>query len=111
MTRALYYGQVQTPIVRIAPDAVHPHLWRMHWPDGQVSDLANLVTDAALALAEREPGRDRRRLRWGKKSPDSPSGARTCAGTGRPPSGPVLTWKASESSRKSGLKIGTGGAS
>jgi hypothetical protein len=77
--RALYCGQVQTPLVGIVPDHVYPNLWRMHWPDRRVSDLCNLtrIMDAALAICERgPPERDRRSLHWKKKSPNSPSGAR-----------------------------------
>jgi hypothetical protein len=80
--RAIYLGN--TLIVRIQPDAVHPQLWRLHWPSGQVSDLTSLARalDAALVLAELNPGSDRRRLRREIES-DSPSGARRRAGAGR----------------------------
>jgi hypothetical protein len=81
--RAIYLGN--TLIVRIQPDAVHPQLWRLHWPSGQVSDLTSLARalDAALTLAELKPGSDRRQLRCEIEQLDSPSGARRRAGAGR----------------------------
>jgi hypothetical protein len=81
--RALYYGS--TLLVRILPDVIHPRLWRLHWPDGRIPDLTNLARalDAALALAEHEPGMERRRLRREVEQPDNPPGARRRAGAGR----------------------------
>jgi hypothetical protein len=64
---ALYYGNAQTPMVRVAPDDHWPGMWRMIWPDGQLSDVANLsrIRDAAAVICERgPPARNRRRFHW-----------------------------------------------
>jgi hypothetical protein len=65
--QALYYGAASTPLVCIVPDAIYHGMWRMLWPDGRVSDLANLsrIKEAALVLCERgPPRRDAPRLHW-----------------------------------------------
>ena len=64
---ALHDGNAEVPMVRIAPDANWPGMWRMIWPDGGISDMANLVRikDAAAGICDRgPPRRDRRRFRW-----------------------------------------------
>ena len=40
------------------PDSVYPGMWRVRWPDGCVSDLANLtrVSDAIAVLWKRRSG-------------------------------------------------------
>jgi hypothetical protein len=66
---ALCYGSTRTPLVCIVPDARYPGMWRMAWPDGRLSDMANLsrIKDAAIAICERgPPARDRRRFNWKK---------------------------------------------
>jgi hypothetical protein len=76
----LYYGQAQTPLVRVEPDSVYSGMWRMVWPDGRVSDMVNLARakDAALVLAQRgPPAHDLVRLHWRISPLDSPSGACT----------------------------------
>jgi hypothetical protein len=54
--------------MRVVPDADYSaEMWRVVWPGGQVSDLANLsrVKDAALVVCERgPPRRDASRLHW-----------------------------------------------
>jgi hypothetical protein len=47
------------------PDDRYPDLFRIHWPDGRISDICNLsrAKDAAMVMAE-EDGRDHRLLRW-----------------------------------------------
>jgi hypothetical protein len=75
---SLHSGAAQTPQARIVPDAVYPNMWRMAWPDGRLSDLANLarIKDAAVAIcAVGPPVRDSRRFRWKIKRP---------AATGKP---------------------------
>jgi hypothetical protein len=77
---ALHYGQAQTPLVRVEPDSVYPDMWRVVWPDGRVSDVANFARskDAALVLCQRgPPARDLSRLHWKISPLDSPSGGRT----------------------------------
>ena len=64
---SLHYGNALSPLVRIVADGVQADMWRMSWPDGRLSDLANLsrIKDAAVAICERgPPARDRRRLNW-----------------------------------------------
>jgi hypothetical protein len=39
-TCALHYGNGRVPMVRVVPDDVWPDMWRMAWPDGQVSDMS-----------------------------------------------------------------------
>src|SRR5262245_20960112 len=56
---ALYYGRSHEPLVHIAPDGVYPNMWRIHWPDGRISDMVNLTRakDAARLICQRDmPG-------------------------------------------------------
>jgi hypothetical protein len=68
------FGHLMTPL----PDDAWPGMWRIQWPDGRCSDMANLsrAKDAAAAIAEREPPpRNRRRfhwkLQWSKTPPEA----------------------------------------
>ena len=64
---SLHYGNAQHPLARIVPDNCWPSMWRIVWPDGQMSDMLNLsrAKDAAAAIAERgPPARDQRRFHW-----------------------------------------------
>lgn len=47
----LFYGRRR--IARVLPDANYPMVFRIHWPDGDVSDMVNLTRakDAAIAWA------------------------------------------------------------
>jgi hypothetical protein len=77
--QALYYGSARTPLVLIISDAIYPNMWRMIWPDGRISDLANLsrIKDAAAAICERgPPARNPQRLHWEQDRSESPYGAR-----------------------------------
>ena len=60
----LFYGNSRIPLVRAVPDERHLTMWRLHWPDGEVSDMANLtrIKDAGIAICERGPPRRARRL-------------------------------------------------
>jgi len=54
-------------MVKVVPDDNYPDMWQMCWPDGQLSDLANLpwIKDAAAEICDRgPPRRDRRRFNW-----------------------------------------------
>jgi hypothetical protein len=44
---------------RVIPDFTHPGLWRVRWPDGQVSDMTNLsrAKDALASFLETEKRR------------------------------------------------------
>jgi hypothetical protein len=64
---ALHYGNARRPMVRVAPDDNWPGMWRLIWPDGELSDMANLsrIKDAAAEICDRgPPRRDRRRFHW-----------------------------------------------
>jgi hypothetical protein len=66
---ALHNGRARRPLVLIVPDPVYPGMWRLAWPDGRVSDMANLsrIKDAAIAICERgPPQRNRRCFNWKK---------------------------------------------
>jgi hypothetical protein len=49
------------------PDSVYPGMWRVRWPDGRVSDLANLtrVNDAIASFMESAERRERRSRKTG----------------------------------------------
>jgi hypothetical protein len=71
-TAALHYGNAPEPMAWIVPDGP---LWRMHWPDGQISDWANLsrIRDAAASICERgPPAKNRLRFRWKRPSDRTP---------------------------------------
>jgi hypothetical protein len=65
-------------IATVIPDRQHPDLFRINWPSGETSDIANLTRakDAAEIAAERgPPPRNRRDLRWkqaGQRSASPP---------------------------------------
>jgi hypothetical protein len=70
----LHYGRSRKRLACVKPDEVYPTLWRIHWPDGSVSDMVNLARakDAAMAIAERGPPRlERRIFRWQQKCRES----------------------------------------
>jgi hypothetical protein len=78
VNHALYYGNAHTALARVVPDALWRGMWRIAWPDGQVSDIVNLARarDAAAAFAERgPPARNRRRLHWKQGRSKTPPGA------------------------------------
>jgi hypothetical protein len=64
---ALHSDSSINPMVEVVPDDVWPGMWRMLWPDGQLSDTTNLsrIKDAAADICQRvAPGKDRLRFRW-----------------------------------------------
>ena len=64
---AMHYGNAGIPLVRVVPDARWSGMWRMIWPDLQLSDMTNLTRckDAAAEICDRGPPRsDRRRFHW-----------------------------------------------
>jgi hypothetical protein len=82
----LYYGRARHPLVEVVPDELWAGMWRLRWPDGQVSDLTNIdrAKDAAVAICERgPPGRNRRRLHWEIQRSNSPPEASLVRGNGR----------------------------
>jgi len=60
---------------KLMPDATHPGMWRVRWPDGRVSDITNLTRakDAVTCFMDTEERRQRRR--------HSPSEGRLCVKT------------------------------
>ena len=64
---ALHYGGAHSALALVMPDDHWPGMWRVHWPDGALSDMVNLTRarDAAAAIAERgPPRRNPLCLRW-----------------------------------------------
>ena len=61
---------------KLMPDAAHPGMWRVRWPDGRLSDMTNLTRakDAVACFVETEERRQRGR--------HSPLGGRLCVKTG-----------------------------
>lgn len=39
----LHYGNSRTALVTVAPDNYWPEMYRLHWPDSRVSDMASLA--------------------------------------------------------------------
>jgi hypothetical protein len=60
---------------KLVPDATHPSMWRVRWPDGSLSDMTNLTRakDAVACFIETEERRQRGR--------HSPSDGRLCVKT------------------------------
>jgi hypothetical protein len=60
---------------KVVPDAAHPGMWRVRWPDGSLSDMTNLTRakDAIACFIETEERRQRGR--------HSPSEGRLCVKT------------------------------
>jgi hypothetical protein len=74
----LHYGRRIAPLVTIKPDVRYPDMYRLHWPDGEISDMVNLTRakDAAAVLVrQRYPDlpHDSKQLRW--KVGESPAEA------------------------------------
>jgi hypothetical protein len=71
----LYINNKFTRIV-VRPDEKYPNMFRVHWHDGYVSDVKNLVQakDAAMRYAGRPGGSTGERLKW--KAAEMPSKAR-----------------------------------
>jgi hypothetical protein len=64
---SLHYASAKHPLAEIIPDANWPGMWRVRWPDGSLSDMANLTRakDAAFVIAQKgPPARDGQRLHW-----------------------------------------------
>jgi hypothetical protein len=63
----LHYASAKHPLAEVVPDANWSGMWRVRWPDGQLSDMANLTRakDAAFVIAQKgSPARDGSRLYW-----------------------------------------------
>jgi len=53
MVHSLYYGNSKKALAQVKPDERYSTMWRIHWPDGEVSDMVNLTRarDAARVLS------------------------------------------------------------
>jgi hypothetical protein len=72
---SLHYGNGKS-LAFVIPDDRWPGMYRLHWPDGQVSDIVNLTRakDAAVTICERGPPRRAVRLfRWKIDRRESPA--------------------------------------
>jgi hypothetical protein len=49
----LHYGKRQTALAEIVADEAYPAMYRVRWPNGDISDMVNLsrAKDAAIVLA------------------------------------------------------------
>ena len=86
----LHYGQAKAVLAHALPDEAWPGMWRLHWPDGRVSDMTNLTRckDAGRAIAGGRHGSTG--YHWKFAALEGPGNV-----TGRPahaffPAGPVL---------------------
>ena len=63
---------IRTKVARLVPDETYPGMWRVRWPDGRVSDMANLTRakDAIACFGESLERKRRGRQR--------PTESRTC---------------------------------
>jgi hypothetical protein len=77
-------GHLNSRKPKVVPDAAHPSMWRVRWPDGSLSDITNLTRakDAVACFVETEERRRRGR--------HSPSEGRLCVKTGEMPAGGAL---------------------
>jgi hypothetical protein len=78
----LHYGNARTPLCRVIPDEAFAAMYRIEWPGGERSVMANLsrARDAAAAICERgPPARNRRLFRWESAELDT---SKTCSGAG-----------------------------
>jgi hypothetical protein len=62
---SLHFAGARKPLVEIVPDAEWPRMYRIAWPDGLISPMANLTRcmDAARVWAERKMLTDLRKKR------------------------------------------------
>jgi hypothetical protein len=66
-TFALHYGTSKKVLATVIPDDKWPTMWRIHWPDGQLSDMVNIARakDAAFSIAARKLSiKDHDCFRW-----------------------------------------------
>jgi hypothetical protein len=71
---ALHYGKSRKVLVHVLPDEKYPTMWRIHWPDGSISDMVNLTraTEAgAVLLRRRHPELDWKLLHWDRTRNDA----------------------------------------
>jgi hypothetical protein len=65
---SLHYGKSTKALAEVIPDNEYPGMWRIRWPDGQLSDMANLsrAKDAAMVLVRKHGIIDQstKKLHW-----------------------------------------------
>jgi hypothetical protein len=67
LQHCLHYASAKHPIAEVVPDNRWSGMWRVRWPDGNLSDMVNLTRakDAAFVIAQNgPPARDGKRLHW-----------------------------------------------
>ena len=74
---------------KVIPDAIHLSMWRVQWPDGSLSDMANLTRakDAAACFMETEERRQRGRQSLSEGRPcvvGTRMAKRPCVGSAKP---------------------------
>jgi hypothetical protein len=76
-TYSLHYGKSTKALAEVIPDNEYLGMWRIRWPDGQLSDMVNLsrAKDAACVLAMRNIDNGRSSLlHWTKEHSAEPLG-------------------------------------
>jgi hypothetical protein len=77
---SLYYGKSAKVLAEVIPDNEYAGMWRIRWPDRQLSDMVNLsrAKDAAMVLVRKNGIIDQstKTLHWER--------------TERPPGGPPV---------------------
>src|SRR4030095_16201121 len=64
---SLHFGRSRQPLAWVVPDEKYPQMYRVHWPDGDTSDMVNLTRGrwAAVSICLRTaPSHDRRLFNW-----------------------------------------------
>jgi hypothetical protein len=74
---ALFYGSTQRPLATVVPDSQWSDMWRIAWPDGRLSDMANLTRAKDAAEVTCATGRNSAFLHWKRHPCDGPLGAHT----------------------------------
>jgi hypothetical protein len=80
---SLHLGNARKPLIKVAPDAAHPGMFRVVLPNGHFSDMVNLTwaMDAAVAIALATLNKI-----WGQERlTEAPPNARNGAGIPRAP--------------------------
>jgi hypothetical protein len=82
---SLHYGKSAKVLAEVIPDNEYAGMWRIRWPDGQLSDMVNLsrAKDAACVLAMRNIDNGRSSLlHWTKERSAEPLGSSLVESTG-----------------------------
>lgn len=62
----LHYQRFPKVLARIIPDEIYPSMYRIHWPNGDISDMVNLTRakDAAVLIARRRYPEHNQSVGW-----------------------------------------------